>query len=176
MRHEIKIPDGIEVSLKENDLSVKGGKGEIKKKFYHPKLVIKSGEKITLETKDDKVKTLAVLGTWKAHIKNIFRGVEEGYEYRMKISHVHFPMNVSVDGDKVVIKNFLGQKEDRYAKILEGVEVKINGDEITLKGADKEKIGQTAANIEKSTRLKTRRDRRVFSDGIFITSKGNDGD
>lgn len=172
MKKEIEIPEGIDIDITENDLKAKGGKGEVIKRFYHPKLGIKkTDKKIIIETKDEKKKNLAIIGTWTAHIKNMFKGVKEGYEYRMKISHVHFPMNVSVDGDKLVIKNFLGQKQDRYAKIIEGVKVKIEGNNVIIKGVDKEKVGQTAGNIEKSTGLSTRRDRRVFSDGIFITSK-----
>lgn len=174
MKREVEIPDGIEAEVVENDLKVKGEKGEVIKRFYHPKLMLKkSDKKIVIETKEEKRKTLSIVGTWTAHIKNMFRGVTEGFEYRMKISHVHFPMNVSVDGDKIVIKNFLGQKENRYAKILEGVETKIEGDEVILKGIDKEKIGQTMGNIENATKLHTKRDRRVFSDGIFMISKGD---
>lgn len=174
MKRKIDIPEGIETDLKENDLTVKGERGEITKKFYHPRLLLKKADKeLTIETKDEKRKTKAIVGTWVSCIKNMFRGVKEGYQYRMKISHVHFPMNISVEGGRVVIKNFLGQKEDRYAHIIEGVEVKVEGEEIVVKGIDREKVGQTAANIENSTRLHTRRDRRVFSDGIFIISKGD---
>ncbi len=172
MKKEMNIPKGIETELKEDLLTVKGGNGEITKKFYYPKLEIKkSGDKIIIKSKDEKKKTKAIIGTWSSIIENMFKGVERFYEYKMKISHVHFPMNVSVEGNKVIIKNFLGQKNDRYAKIVEGVEVKINGEDVIIKGIDKEKVGQTAANIEKSTSLKTRRDRRVFSDGIYITLK-----
>jgi len=175
MEKNIEIPEGIEIEIKENEMKVRGEKGEVTKRFYHPKLEIKrDGKKIIIETKDEKKETLATVGSWVAHIKNMLKGVKEGYEYKMKISHVHFPMNVSVEGKKIIIKNFLGQKKDRYANIIEDVEVKIEGDEIVIKGVDKEKVGQTAANIEKATKLTKRRDRRIFSDGIFITSKGDD--
>ena len=170
---EIEIPEGVEVELNGHELKVKGEKGEVTKKFYYPKLELKKeGNKLVIEKKDEKRKTLAIVGTWLAHIKNMFEGVKNGFEYKMKISHVHFPMNVSVDGNRLVIKNFLGQKEDRYAKILEGVEVKVEGDEVVIMGIDKEKVGQTMGNIEKATKLHTRRDRRIFSDGIFLISRG----
>ena len=172
---EIEIPEGIEVELQDEVLKVRGEKGEVSKRFYYPKLRLKKVDnKLVIEAKENKRKTLAIVGTWRAHIRNMFKGVTKGFEYRMKICHVHFPMNVSVEGDKVVIKNFLGQKDDRYAKILEGVEVKVEGDEIIIRGIDKEKVGQTMGNIENATRLITRRDRRVFSDGIFLISRGEE--
>ena len=176
MKEIIKIPEGIEVEMISDEIvKVKGEKGEIEKKFYHPKLTIrKENDEIIIETKEDKRKILAIVGTWRAHIKNMFKGVTKGFEYKMKITYVHFPMDVKVESDKVVIKNFLGQKAPRYAKILDGVEVKINGNDVILKGIDRDKVGQTAGNIEKATRLLKRRDRRRFSDGIYIVSKGED--
>ena len=52
------------------------------------------------------------------------------------------------------------------------VEVKVqNKTDVTVSGVDREKVGQTAANIERSCRIK-KRDRRVFQDGIYIVSKG----
>ena len=55
--------------------------------------------------------------------------------------------------------------------ILEGVSVEIKGDEVIVKGIDKEKVGQTTANIERATAVKSR-DVRVFQDGIYRISKG----
>lgn len=69
-----------------------------------------------------------------------------------------------------MINNFLGEKQPRVARILEGVTVKIGNDEVILTGIDKEKVGNTAANIERATRI-TKRDPRVFQDGIYITER-----
>lgn len=172
MKEKIKIPENLEVEVKEDQLEVKGEKGKVNKEFYHPKIKLqKSGDEIIIKTKNDRKKILAIENTWHSHIKNMFKGIQEGFEYKMKISHVHFPMSVDVEGDEVVIKNFLGQKSPKKAKILEGVEVEINDDEITLKGPNKEKVGQTAGNIENAASLRKKRDRRKFSDGIFIVEK-----
>ena len=52
------------------------------------------------------------------------------------------------------------------------VEVRVvNKTDVVVRGADREKVGQTAANIERACRIK-KRDRRVFQDGIYIVSKG----
>lgn len=173
MEMKIEIPKNIEIEVNDELVTVKGEKGSVKKKFYHPKISLrKSEDKIIIVSKKDTKKVLATMGTWKSHLENLFKGVTEGFKYTMKISYVHFPMTVGVEGNKLVIKNFLGQKSPRYAKILEGVDVKINGNEVILTGVDREKVGQTAGNIENATRLLKKRDRRKFSDGIFIVSKG----
>ena len=79
-------------------------------------------------------------------------------------------MNISIANNTLIIKNFLGEKIPREAKILPGVEVKIDGDLIKLKGIDIEATGQTASNIEQACRI-TNKDRRVFMDGIWMTNK-----
>ena len=83
---------------------------------------------------------------------------------------MHFPMSVSIQGDYLVIKNFLGERKERKAKILPQVNVKIEKNIITVESSDKEKAGQTAANIERATRIR-KRDRRIFQDGIWLVQK-----
>ena len=69
-----------------------------------------------------------------------------------------------------VVKNFLGERIPRKAKILPGVDVKVQGDFITVQSISKDAAGQTAANIE--TMMKVRgKDRRIFQDGIYIIEK-----
>ena len=111
-----------------------------------------------------------MLGSMVTHIKHIMAGVMEDYVYKLEVCNVHFPMTVSVEGDKMKIKNFFGEKVDRSSKISDNVDVKVNGSEIVVSSFDKEAAGQTAANMEKATKI-TNRDRRIFQDGIFITEK-----
>jgi large subunit ribosomal protein L6 len=108
--------------------------------------------------------------TFKSHLNNLIKGVLNSYTYTLKICSGHFPMNVSVSNNKVIIKNFFAEKIPREAKILPNVEVKINGDIVTVKSVDKDLAGQTAGNIEQACRI-VNRDRRVFMDGIYITHK-----
>ena len=89
----------------------------------------------------------------------------------MKTVFSHFPIKTTVEGDEFIIHNFLGERSPRRAKILEGVNVDIKGENITVTGIDKEKVGQTVANIERATAVKNR-DIRVFQDGVYRTSKG----
>jgi large subunit ribosomal protein L6 len=112
-----------------------------------------------------------LIGTFVAHIKNMIKGVTKGFEYRMKTVFSHFPIKTSVDKNEFIIQNFLGERSARRAKILDGVIVELKGDDITIRGNDKERVGQTVANIERASMVK-KRDIRVFQDGIYRITKG----
>jgi large subunit ribosomal protein L6 len=173
IKEQIKIPDGVTVTIENNNnITVKGEKGELTRTFSHPKIIIKvNGDNIEIHGKDVRRKELALIGTIKAHSKNMIKGVTEGFEYKMKTVFSHFPIKTSVEGNEFIIENFLGERSARRAKILEGVNIEIKGDEIIVQGINKEKVGQTVANIERATAVK-RRDIRVFQDGVYRTSKG----
>jgi large subunit ribosomal protein L6 len=100
----------------------------------------------------------------------MIKGVTQGFEYRMKVVYSHFPMQLKVEGKKLLINNFLGEKKARYANILGETKVKTGADMVTITGINKEDVGQTAANIEQATKIK-RFDPRVFQDGIYIVEK-----
>ena len=100
----------------------------------------------------------------------MIKGVGEDFVYELEICNVHFPMNVKADGNKITIKSFLGETTVRESRIMPNVKVDIKGSQITVSSYDIEAAGQTAANLEKATKL-TGRDRRIFQDGISITKK-----
>ena len=168
---EIEIPEKVEVKQEGNLLKVKGPEGENVRKFNFRDLEFSIiGKKIKIGTKKATKKEKKRINSTKAHITNMIQGAEKKYEYKLKLCFVHFPSTVEVKGTEVVIKNFLGEKVSRKAKIPEGAEIKIEKDIITVRSSDKEIAGQAAANLEIATKIR-KRDRRVFQDGIFITSK-----
>ena len=161
IREEIEIPEGVEVIINNNEVTVKGPNGEDSRKFTYPNVDITEVENnVVLETSFPRKKDKAMIGTTKAHISNMITGVTDGFEYHMKIVFAHFPMTVKVNKDVVVIDNFLGERHPRTAK----------GDEVTITGINKEHVGQTMANLEQATKIKGR-DPRVFQDGIYLISK-----
>ena len=168
----IKIPEGL-TATKENDIiTIKGEKGELSRTFSHPRIKINIKED-TIEVSGKNVirKEKALIGTFVAHIKNMVKGLDKGFEYKMKTVFSHFPIKTSVEGNEFIIQNFLGERSARRAEILEGVNIEIKGEDITVQGIDKEKVGQTVANIERATAVK-RRDTRVFQDGVYRISRG----
>lgn len=171
----VEIPQGVSVEVEGLKVTVKGPKGTLTKDFSHMKDVsirVEEGS-VIVETYMVNRRKKALVGTAAAHIRNMIKGVTVGYRYKLKIVFSHFPISVSVDekNKRVVIKNFLGERSDRFAKIYGDVKVKVQGNDIIVEGIDIEAVGLTAASIERATKIKDL-DRRVFMDGIYIYEKG----
>ena len=167
----IEIPEGVEVSIGENLITVKGPEGEFSKKVNTNGLELKVENKelkigCTKSTKKEK----KMINTIRALVKNMIQGVSKRFEYKLKICFAHFPITAEVQGHELIIKNFLGEKSNRKADIPEGAEVKVDKEIITVSSVNKEVAGQAAANIERATKIR-KRDKRVFQDGIFMINK-----
>ena len=168
---EIEIPHGVEAEVEGNTVIIKGKHGENRRKFNMRKLKIgKKDGKIFIGSKVATKKEKRLINTIAAHLKNMIKGIEKGFEYKLKIVYSHFPITVEIHGKEAVIKNFLGEKIPRKSKILPNVDVKIDKDYINVFSSNRESAGQTAANFEKATWIRLK-DRRVFQDGIFMVNK-----
>lgn len=171
MMEEVGVPHGANAEIVDTMLRLKGPKGELARDFKNPKVRVEKKEtNIVISAANATKKEKTIIGTFAAHIKNMMKGVTQGHKYTLKICSGHFPMNVSISGRDFIVKNFLGEKVPRVLKMKEGVNVKIEGQDVIVEGISKEITGQTAADIEKLTRIRGR-DERVFQDGIYITEK-----
>jgi large subunit ribosomal protein L6 len=168
---ELEIPSGISCDFSNSMLTCKKDSQELKKKIDIPFVKTKiENNKVIFSCDSGNQKQYKTMKSFIAHLKNMFTGLQEGYIYRLESANVHFPMTFKVEGDKLTITNFLGEKTPRFARILPGVKVDIKGSKITVASSDKEAAGQTAANFEKATKIKNR-DRRVFQDGIYLVER-----
>jgi len=168
---KIKIPEGVEVEVDGTRVVVKGKHGTNERKFNISSLSMeKKNNELVIGGKVITKREKAKMNTIVAHIANMIKGVQGKFEYKLKVCFSHFPMTVELKGKEALIKNFLGEKVPRKAKIINGADVEVHGDVITINSNSIEIAGQTAANFETATRIPNK-DRRVFQDGIFITSK-----
>lgn len=170
-RHVI-IPENVRLELVGSVLKVKGPNGELERNLWFPQVIVKIGDgEVLIATQSDRKQVIAIVGTFAAHVANMCTGVTQGFEYRMKVVYSHFPIQLKLQGKRLEIANFLGEKKPRYAGIENGVAAKVGNDEIVLTGIDKELLGITSANIEHATKIRNR-DPRIFQDGIYIVHKG----
>ena len=171
IKDDIEVPEKVTVKIEGGLVKVKGPQGEVEKRLSHPRVKLEmKGKHLVVSSELPRKREKALLGTYGAHVRNMFVGVTKGFEYKMKVVFAHFPIKTSIKGDVFVIDNFLGEKSPRKAKILGATKVNIKGDQIVLNGPNVEDVGQTAANIERATKIKGF-DPRVFQDGIYIVEK-----
>ncbi|MAG08300.1 50S ribosomal protein L6 [Candidatus Woesearchaeota archaeon] len=171
IEEKIEIPKGINAALDRNTLILKADKGELKRKLLSKTVNFSiESNAVKLAANKPSKREKKIIGTFKVHIKNMIKGLTEGHVYKLKVCSSHFPMTVSVSNNEFIIKNFFGETSPRKLKITEGVEVKVEGEIITVNSINKEHAAQTAGSIENLTR-RVNFDRRVYMDGIYITEK-----
>ncbi len=171
LEEKISIPEGISCTLENGVLVCSKGSSQGQRKISLPETQTKIlGNEIILTCKKGNKNHYKKIKSQIAHIKNLFCGLESNFVYELEIVHVHFPPTLKVDGNKLIINNFFGEKNTRHAEILPGVKVDIKASKITLSSSDREAAGKTAANFERATSVR-RRDKRIFQDGIYIVSK-----
>ncbi len=158
----MKMPKGSKITVDGFKVTVSGAKGSIVRDFSHPE--------VKISVKEDEVQVTgqkAMANTVISHISNMANGVISGYEKKLKIIYSHFPIAVEVKGKQILIKNFLGEKQPRKAKIAGQAKVEAKGQQVTITGISKEDVCQTVANIKSATKIRNR-DSRVFQDGFYI--------
>ena len=174
VKHRIVLTEGVSASISGDVVTLIGPNGTLSREFIHTKTTIELTEEGLLVRCDiPRRKEAAVAGTWAAHLRNMNKGAAIGFTYKLKAVYSHFPMSLKVEGNRFVVNNYFGEKVPRRAKLPwpSEVNVKVKGKtDVIVTGADREKVGQTAANIERSCTIK-KRDRRVFQDGIYLVEK-----
>lgn len=173
MRHQveertIEIPENVTIKVEGKVVEVVGKKGRLVRDFSHAPISIRlENDLIIVRSEWPRKREAALVGTVYSHIRNMIIGVTEGFTYKLKIVFSHFPISVKVDGKRVIIDNFTGERSSRIAKIVGDVKVKVESEDIVVQGINLESVSQTAANIEQATKIK-KKDPRVFLDGIYV--------
>ncbi len=172
-RQVVEIPDSVNVTVAPSGLvTVKGKNGELTREFAHPDITFeRAGSELHVVSNFPRKKTKALVGTWASHIRNMVNGSQKDFEYKLKTVFSHFPIKTKVQGETLLIENFIGEKTPRKARLMPGTKVKVAGEELIVTGNNLEAVAQTAANIEQSTKIRGF-DTRVFQDGIYMTVKG----
>jgi large subunit ribosomal protein L6 len=138
------IPSGVKVEKKDLTLSVTGPKGTLSIEL-HPKVIVNITEKeVTVDVagKDNK-REKALWGLFRALIQNLVDGVTKGFEKKLEVIGVGF--KVAVQGTKIVMA--LGFSHPVEVEIPKGITAVADKNVITITGADKQQVGQFAAEI-----------------------------
>lgn len=172
MKETLELPAEFESEYNKGVLTIKGNNETVEKKLQHALVEIETKEnKIIFSTESTKRNIKSIVSTFKSHAENIVEGLENEHIYKMKGVYAHFPMTIKQEQNKVKIENFMGERNPREIEIEEGVKVEVDGEDLTIRGADKDAVSQTAGKIEQMCK-KGDRDPRTFQDGVYITKRG----
>ncbi len=144
-RMPIAIPAGVSVDIAENNkVTVKGPKGVLERTLPAEMEILKEGEQVLVKRPSDVKKMKSLHGLTRTLINNMVIGVTEGYTKELEVNGVGY--RAQKQGKKLVL--FLGFSHPVEMQDPEGIEVAVEGqNKIIVKGIDKEKVGQYAAEI-----------------------------
>lgn len=145
----IEIPAGIKAEIKDDKIVIEGQKGKLEKTLPQEISVEilnkeREGKQITVKYSGPKERK-PLWGTWQRLIKNILKGVSEGFEKRLKIIGVGY--KAAAEGRDLVLK--VGFINPIRISAPEGVDFSVKKDIIRVFGIDKEKVGNVAAKIRR---------------------------
>jgi large subunit ribosomal protein L6 len=146
-KRPIDIPDGVEINIKGNSISVKGSKGKLDWVFPPSMSVVKEGNKLIVTRPDDTKQKRALHGLTRSLIANMVKGVSDGYRLEMEIVGIGYKADLK--GNSLVFS--LGYSHPVEFKLPDGITAEVDQKsrpmKVILNGIDKQLIGQTAANI-----------------------------
>lgn len=140
----LAIPEGVTVDVKIDEISVKGPKGLAKLDLASEIKVTVEGNKLKVDKVKNTLYAKAMWGTTARLIENMVKGVTAGFQKQLELNGVGYRM--SAQGNK--IKMALGFSHPVDMEIPDGLEVKIEGNVMTITGIDSQKVGQFAAEIK----------------------------
>jgi large subunit ribosomal protein L6 len=142
----VTIPAGVDVKLNGHELTVKGPLGTLSASF-HPNMTIeKEGNTIVVKRPDDEKENKALHGLTRALINNMVTGVSKGFEKSLEIVGVGY--RAAKQGKKLVLT--LGYSHPVEIEEPKGITIEVpSQDKIIVKGADKQLVGEIAAQIRK---------------------------
>ncbi len=143
-KNPVVIPEKVEVSLGQHDLTVKGPLGTLRQSLSSDVVVKVEGSNVTFAAANDTIQANAMSGTLRAIVANMVRGVKQGFEKKLTLVGVGY--KAQAQGNKLNLA--LGFSHPIVHLLPEGVKAETpTQTEILIKGVDRQKVGQVAAEI-----------------------------
>lgn len=146
-KHPVAVPAGVELNIKGNTITAKGKLGELSYAFddSHVETKLEDG-KISVKPLSQSITARALWGTTRARINDLVKGVSEGFTKEMELIGVGY--KARVEGKNLVLS--LGFSHDVIFPAPEGIKISCaSPTQISVFGADKQLVGQVAAEIRK---------------------------
>ena len=172
-RMPIAVPAGVTVDIAENNhVTVKGPKGTLERTLPTEMEIKKEGDEIIVTRPNDLKKMKSLHGLTRTLINNMVIGVTDGYTKELEVNGVGYRAQKSGK----VLKLHLGYSHPVEMEDPEGLESKVDGNKIVIKGIDKEKVGQYAAEIRDKRRPEPYKGKGIkYADEVIRRKVGKTG-
>ncbi len=142
-KQSIIIPENVEVKIDKNQIIIKGPQGQLEQLLPPQIELIQEKASLAVKPRKESKKTRALWGLWRSLIFNMIEGVTKGFEKKLEINGVGY--RVSLQGNKLILN--IGFSHPVEIEAPEGIKFEVDKNIITVFGADKQIVGQTAAKI-----------------------------
>ena len=140
----VVIPAGVTVNVAEgNVVTVKGPKGELTNTFNADMMINVEGNVLTVSRPTDEANHRALHGLTRTLIANMVEGVEKGFAKELEVNGVGY--RADKKGNQLVMR--LGFSHEVIMEEIPGITIEVNGNKITIRGIDKQVVGQFAAEV-----------------------------
>ncbi|MBQ1901484.1 MAG: 50S ribosomal protein L6 [Lachnospiraceae bacterium] len=172
-RMPIAVPAGVTVDIAENNhVTVKGPKGTLEKSLPTEMTIKLEGSEVIVTRPNDLKKMKSLHGLTRSLLQNMVTGVTEGYEKKLEVNGVGY--RASKAGKKLTLN--LGFSHPVEMEDPEGIESTVDGNVIVVKGIDKEKVGQFAAEIRDKKRPEPYKGKGIkYADEVIRRKVGKTG-
>ena len=168
----IDIPAGVEVKIEGHTVTAKGPNGTLTRTFDSRMVIEMEGSVITVKRPDDSKECKSLHGLTRTLIHNMVVGVSEGYQKVLEVNGVGY--KAAKAGKKLTLS--LGYSHPVEMEDPEGLESVVEGNKITVKGIDKEKVGQYAAEIRDKRRPEPYKGKGIkYADEVIRRKVGKTG-
>ncbi|OSQ48112.1 50S ribosomal protein L6 [Thalassospira alkalitolerans] len=167
-KNPVVVPNGVTITLTEDQISAKGKLGELRLALTSDVTVSHDDNQVVVKPANDSKRARALWGTTRANIANLFAGVSDGFTKKLEITGVGY--RAQVQGSKLVLQ--LGFSHDVEMEIPAGISVVAEKPTlIAISGADKQLVGQFAANARSWRGPEPYKGKGVRYEGEYILRK-----
>lgn len=166
-KRPIAIPSGVEVNASGAMLAVKGPKGNLERSVHRDVVIEVGAEGALVSPRRQTIEARALQGTYAAHVRNMIRGVTEGFTKRLLIEGVGYRWEVSGN----TVKLALGFSHPVAVEIPQGLSVVAEKGVLSISGADKDQVGQFAAEIRALKKPEPYKGKGIRYEGEVIRRK-----
>lgn len=164
----VKIPDKISINIENNNITVKGPKGQLSRTIPDTVSLITENNSIQVSPTSKSMKSQQIYGLYRRLISNMIQGVTEGFQKKLTMQGVGY--RSQVQGKKLILS--VGYSHQVEIPAPEGITISVEANTtVLIVGIDKELVGQVAANIRSVRPPEPYKGKGIRYEGEYVRQK-----